>query len=203
MKRIAALLLAALMLVSFAACSGKGASKETTTSNNETTSEQSTQANEAAAVDISGWNWVDGELDCYGYDDCYLSFKYPEQFNTSSDDSSGLQTRNYYFNPSDSTANANSSPYGIYVNFGQGSFGGATKATLEETIPGGLQERELGGRTVLFGEAEPDPNTGAHAFVYYTSYSDDEWARIWIILCDPEADGAFRKAFEESMSFQK
>ena len=34
-------------------------------------------------------------------------------------------------------------------------------------------------------------------------YEDDGWSRIWILVSDSEADGAFRKTFEESMSFDK
>ena len=35
------------------------------------------------------------------------------------------------------------------------------------------------------------------------SYSDDEYARIWFLVCDPELDGQFRKTFEQSISFAK
>lgn len=207
MKRMIALLLAVLFVLSLAACSGSGKSAGSTAaddgSQNETAQETEAVDAAPAAVDISGWTWVKGELDCYEYDDYYMSFEYPEQFKTSSEDSSGLQSRSYYYNPSDSEANANNSPYGIYITFGQGSFGGATKSSLEESIQGGLTERELGGRTVFFGEFPVDENTGAHSFAYYYTLDDDEWSRIWIILCDPEADGEFRKAFEQSMNFSK
>ena len=35
------------------------------------------------------------------------------------------------------------------------------------------------------------------------SYSDDEYARIWFLVCDPEEVGQFRKTFEQSISFAK
>ncbi len=35
------------------------------------------------------------------------------------------------------------------------------------------------------------------------SGSDDEYARIWFLVCDPEEDGQFRKTFEQSISFAK
>lgn len=70
-------------------------------------------------------------------------------------------------------------------------------------IEGGFTERVLGGRTVLFGELAKDENTGSYAFAYYVPYDDEEWARIWIILCEPEEDCAFRATFEQSMNFAK
>ncbi len=204
MKKILAILAAALIAVSVTACGGN--SKSEPVSAETTTAEQpaaETTAPAPAIADVSSWTWVDGELDCYGYDDCYMSYKYPQEFKTSSEDSSGLQSRNYYYNPADSEANANSSPYGVYINFGQGSFGGATKSSLEGDVVGGLTEREIGGRKVLFGEYPTDVNTGAHVFGYYLAYDEEEYSRIWIILCDPEADGEFRSTFEQSISFTK
>lgn len=211
MKKILAFLLSALLVISLAACSNSGKSNETVISNNEskeeTTSETTAVTEAPASVDVSGWNWVKGELDCYGYayldNAYYLSYNYPDNFKTATEARSGLQYFGYYFNPSDDSATANTSPYGLYIYFGQGSDGGATKNSLEEDVEGGLIERELGGRTVLFGELSPDPNTGSHIFAYYLSYDDEGWSRIWILVSDPEADGEFRKAFEESMSFDK
>lgn len=211
MKKLFALLIAAALILSLAACassgvdtSGGGESAATESAH----AEESTaaDANEPAVADVSGWNWVKDELDCYGYDDhgdlCYLSYEYPDNFKTASENHSGEQYRGYYFNPNDADATANNSPYGVYIYFVQGGYS-ATRATLEEDIEGGFEERELGGRTVLFGELAPDPYTGAHCFAYYIPYDEDEWARIWMILSDPEADGAFRKTFEESMNFTK
>ena len=132
-----------------------------------------------------------------------MSYSYPDTFKTATDAYSGLQYFGYYYNPSDSEAKPNNSPYGLYIYFGQGSDGGMTKSSLEADVKGDLQERELGGRKVLFGELSPDPNTGSHTFAYYLSYEDDDWSRIWILVSDPEADGAFRKTFEESMNFDK
>ncbi len=131
-----------------------------------------------------------------------MSFEYPESFKTGKEDSSGLQYRGYYFNPGDSGATANSAPYGIYIYFNQGSFG-AKRSTLEADVKGGFTERDLGGRKVLFGESKKDENTGSYTFSYYTAYSDDEYARIWLVVCDPEEDGQFRKTFEQSISFAK
>lgn len=212
MKKVFALLIAAALIFSLAACGNSGTDNRN--ESNGTTAEAAQEAETVqetaagpAAVDISGWNWAKGELDCFGYkhldDAYYLSYEYPDNFRTASESYSGLQYFGYYFNPADSEANANNSPYGLYIYFGQGSNGGATKASLEEDIEGGLTQRELGGRTVLFGEFAPDPNTGSHTFAYYLSYEDDDWSRIWILVCDPEADGAFRRTFEESMSFEK
>lgn len=210
MKKVFALLLSALMILTLAACSNTNKSNETAGGNeseNETVTESTAASEAPASVDISSWNWVDGELDCYGYtyqgEAYYLSYKYPEIFKTETEAYSGLQHFGYYYNPSDDTATANGSPYGIYIYFGQGSDGGATKDSLAQDVQGGLVERDLGGRTVLFGELSQDPNTGSHTFAYYLSYEDDGWSRIWMIVSDPEADGVFRKTFEESMSFDK
>ena len=221
MKKALALCVAALMAVSFAACAdkGKGGSSASSaaessalttseqTTSEQTTSEQTTSAETTAAApvaaDMSSWTWTENVLDCYGYNDCYMSYKVPEQFKSSSENESGLQSRSYYYNPSDSEANANSSPYGVYINFGQGSFGGATKSSTEERVTGGLTEREIGGRKVLFGEYPVDENTGSHVFAYYVPYDEDDYSRIWMILCDPEPDGEFRSTFEQSISFTK
>lgn len=212
MKKHLAFLLSAVMVISFAACSNGKQSSETTTTAQaseketvaSTTADETTQL---SVVDFSSLKWVKGELDCYGYDykgkPYYLSYSYPETFKTATEADSGLQYFGYYFNPSDSEAKPNNSPYGLYIYFGQGSSGGMTKASFEEDVQGGVTERELGGRTVLFGELSPDPNTGAHVFGYYLSYEEDGWSRIWILVTDPEADGTFRKTFEESMSFEK
>ena len=223
MKKILAIFAAALIAASFTACAGnsesvsaapsaaeKSAAKQTTaeptaaeqTTAEETTAEVTTEPAPAKA-DVSSWTWTKGELDCYGYNDCYMSYQVPKEFKTSSEDSSGLQSRNYYYNPDDSESNANNSPYGVYINFGQGSFGGATRTSLEGSISGELTEREIGGRKVLFGKHSVDENTGAHVFVYYVPYDEDDYSRIWIILCDPEEDGEFRSTFEQSISFTK
>ncbi len=210
MKKILALLLSSVLVISLAACSNSNKGNEANSndeSEEKTTSETTAASGAPASADISAWNWVKGELDCYGYDyhgnKYYLSYNYPDNFKTSAESSSGLQHFGYYYNPSDDSATPNSSPYGLYIYFGQGSDGGATKYSLENDVEGGLIERELGGRTVLFGELAPDPNTGSHTFAYYLSYEDDGWSRIWVLVCDPEADGEFRKTFEESMSFNK
>lgn len=207
-SRILALLFVAALLFSLCAC---GSAKKddaatadaTTGSAEETTAEA---AAEAVTADVSSWTWAKAELDCYGYDtdgvDCYLSFDYPDNFTAASSDESGEQYRGFYFNPANPDATANESPYGIYAYFMQGGYGG-NKSSFEEGLQNGFQERELGGRTVLFGELPDDPVTGSHSFVYYASYSEDDWARIWVILTDPEADGAFRQTFEQSMSFSK
>lgn len=206
MKKIFAILISALLVLSLAAC-GNNADKNDADSDNTAQATQTQTDGEKTKADISAWNWVKGELDCYNYSHMgtpyYLSYNYPDNFKTSSEAYSGLQNFNYYYNPSDESATPNNSPYGLYVYFGQGSNGGATKSSLEEDIGGGLVERELGGRKVLFGELPADPNTGSHTFAYYLSYEDDGWSRIWILLCDPEADGEFRRTFEESMSFDK
>ena len=208
MKKTLAILLSMLLLVSLAACAGSG--KGNTTAESEPTEEtvvETTAVTEAPAVDVGSFNWVKGELDCYDYKykdkPYYLSYSYPDTFKTATDAYSGLQYFGYFYNPADSEAKPNNSPYGLYIYFGQGSDGGMTKSSLEEDVKDGLQERELGGRKVLFGELSPDPNTGSHTFAYYLSYEDDDWSRIWILVSDPEADGAFRKAFEDSMSFDR
>ena len=211
MKKLLAFLLSILPVIFLAACSNSGQSSETVKYNDnseeETVVETTAETNVPAIADVSNWNWVKGELDCYGYDyqgsAYYLSYEYPDNFKTATEAYSGLQYFGYYYNPSDSEAKPNNSPYGLYIYFGQGSNGGATKSSLEEDIEGGLQERELGGRKVLFGELSPDPNTGSHTFAYYLSYEDDGWSRIWLLVSDPEAEGTFRKTFEESMSFDQ
>ncbi len=212
MKKFLALFLAALMLVSLAACgkTGSGDPDEETadpqSAQTDPASDETSAGQPAEPVDISGWTWTKSELDCYGYDtggvDCYLSFDRPDIFTPAENNDDGEQYRGYYFNPANPDATANESPYGIYAYFMQGGYG-ARKDSFAEDAVGGLQERELGGRTVFFGELQQDPNTGSHAFVYYTAYSEDEWARIWVILTDPEADGEFRRTFEQSMSFTK
>ena len=212
LKKLFVLFLAAIMLASLVAC-GKTEPGNKDTAADPPASDTAPAADDtssgptgAAAVDISAWNWAKGELDCYGYDEkgvaCYMSYAFPDNFKTAEENSSGMQYRGYYLNPADPEANANTSPYGIYIYFNQGAFG-AKRETMEADIEGGFTERELGGRTVLFGEIGFDENTGAYTFSYYTSYSDDEYARIWFMVCDPEEDGAFRKAFEESISFVK
>ena len=210
MKKVFALLLAAVSVLSLAACGNSG-SESKGDSSADTTAAKTTEAaaettaqpaSSSAAVDISSWKWTKGELDCYNYGDCYMSFEYPESFKTCREDSSGLQYRGYYFNPGDPGATANSAPYGIYMYFNQGAFG-AKRSTLEADVQGGFTECDLGGRKVLFGESKKDENTGSYTFSYYTSYYDDEYARIWFLVCDPEEDGQFRKTFEQSISFAK
>lgn len=209
MKKIIAVLLSVLLIISLTACAGSGQGNTTTKndSTEETVTETTAETEAPTAIDVSSLNWVKGELDCYGYSShgeaYYLSYQYPENFKTATDAYSGLQYFGYYYHPSDSEAKPNDSPYGLYIYFGQGTDGGMTKTSLEEDIEGGLKERELGGRKVLFGELSPDPNTGSHTFAYYLSYEEDDWSRIWIILSDPEADGAFRRTFEESMNFEQ
>ena len=209
MKRMLVVCIAVLMVLSFAACGktpGKdgGAQTEATSADIEQTTERKETG--ASAIDFGSLNWVKSELDCYGYStggvDCYLSFEHPDNFTEAKNDDDGEQYRGYFFNPADPDTTANQAPYGIYAYFMQGGYGGY-KDNFEETAEGGLQERELGGRTVLFGKLANDEITGSHAFVYYTSYSDDDWARIWVILTDPEEDGAFRRTFEQSLSFVK
>ena len=206
MKKLFAVLFSLLLLFSLAACGKTDDSKSNANNDTNQTTEAQTDSKPAVA-DISGWNWVKGELNCYDYSyngqTYYLSYSYPDNFKTSEEAYSGLQNFNYFFNPSDESATPNNSPYGLYIHFGQGTNGGATKSSLEESIQGGFVERELGGRKVLFGELTADPNTGSHTFAYYLSYAEDDWSRIWILLCDPEHDGEFRKTFEESMSFDK
>ena len=210
MKKGIALLLALFLLLSFAACGksepGTQNATEAGAAASEAASDASPVKQAAAVIDADSLNWVESALDCYGYKtdgtDCYLSFAHPDTFTAEENDDSGEQYRGYHFNPENPDATANESPYGIYAYFMQGGYG-AHKEDFETDAQGGLQERELGGRTVLFGELPADQNTGAHAFVYYTSYSEDEYARIWVILTDPEADGAFRRNFEESVSFVK
>lgn len=208
MKKILCIIFTVSIILSFASCSGSN--KGNTVSNNdstqETTIETATQT-EAPGLDVGSLNWVKGELDCYGYaylgNSYYLSYSYPDSFKTATESYSGFQYFGYYYNPSDVESKPNDSPYGLYIYFGQGSDGGATKSSLEEGVAGGLKERELGGRKVLFGELSPDPNTGSHTFAYYLTYEDNEWSRIWILVCDPEEDGEFRSTFEKSMSFDK
>lgn len=209
MKKILVVCMAALLLLSFAACgktSGKDGDAQTEAPSADTDLTTEAEKTGAAAIDVGSLTWVKSELDCYGYStggvDCYLSFSHPDNFTESVSNNDGEQYRGYNFNPANPDATANESPYGIYAYFMQGGYG-AHRDSFEETAEGGLQERELGGRKVLFGKLSKDENTGAQAFVYYTSYSDDEWARIWVILTDPEEDGAFRRTFEESLSFVK
>lgn len=222
MKRIFTLALAAIMVMSIASCSdsdskdsdnkkAKKSSSEATVTTEESSVEESSDTAEisseeestaSADLDVSSLNWVKGELDCYGYDDCYMSFKYPDNFKTGTEDSSGMQYRGYNFNPENPESAPNDSPYGIYIYFNQGAFG-AKRETLEADIEGGFKEIELGGRKVLFGSPANDPNTGSYAFSYYVQYDEDEYSRIWFIVTDPEQDGEFRKTFEESISFTK
>ena len=205
--RIFAFLCIAALLLSLCACGPDKQNKETTADNG-AFAEETTAADTAEPVtaDVSAWNWAQAELDCYGYSaggvDCYASFQYPDVFKTAESNDSGEQYRGFNYNPADPEANPNSSPYGIYAYFMQGGYGGY-RSSFEEDVQGGLQERELGGRTVLFGELQQDENTGSHTFVYYTAYDEDDWARIWILVCDPEPDGAFRQAFEQSLNFSK
>ncbi|MBQ6336988.1 MAG: hypothetical protein IJI50_07145 [Ruminococcus sp.] len=208
MKKILAILLSALLVISLAACAGSGQGNTPAKSDpTEAAVAETIAETEAPALEISSLNWVKGELDCYGYkymdQPYYLSYSYPDSFKTATDAYSGLQYFGYFYNPADSDAKPNNSPYGLYIYFGQGSDGGMTKSSFEESVEGELQERELGGRKVLFGELSPDPNTGSHTFGYFLTYEDDGWSRIWILVSDPEADGEFRKTFEESMSFDK
>ena len=211
MKKILCIILTGLMAFALASCSGSkqenGATKNEPTTAEETVIETTAETDAPTVFDTTSLNWVKGELDCYDYSykgqPYYLSFSYPDTFKTANEAYSGLQYFGYYFNPSDSDSKPNNSPYGLYIYFGQGTNGGMTKSELEKEVESGLQERELGGRKVLFGELSSDPNTGSHTFAYYLSYEDDDWSRIWILVSDPEADGVFRKTFEESMSFDK
>ena len=202
MKKLFVLLFAVIIAVSFASCSGSGQSNnEPSESISETETEQES-VTQAAKVDFSSLNWVEGELDCYGYNDCYMSYKYPDVFKLGKEDSSGLQYRGYNYNPENPEASANESPYGVYIYFNQGAYG-AKRNTLEPDIEGGFTERELGGRKVLFGEGKRDEVTGAYTFSYYVQYDEEEYSRIWFILCDAEEDGEFRRIFEQSISFEK
>lgn len=211
MKKHIALFLSLLMVLALAACGKTAPDGKTETDaapavSDQTADESTAEPAAPETIDVTGLNWVRSELDCYGYStggvDCYLSFDRPDSFLSKENNDDGEQYRGYYYNPANPDATPNESPYGIYAYFMQGGYG-ATRASFDEDVEGGLQERELGGRTVLFGELPADENTGSHAFVYYVSYSEDDWARIWVILTDPEADGAFRQTFEQSMRFVK
>lgn len=200
MKKTITLLLVSVMILSLFACAGKSSEKTEPT---ETTAEETTAAQTTApTADLSSWNWLEGELDCFDYNDCFMSFKYPDIFNTGKDSSSGEQYLGYYYNPSDKSAAANNSQYGVYIYFLQGGYG-PRKNTFSETAIGEVTEREIGGKVVSFCELPKDENTGSHAFAYYLQYDEDDYSRIWFILTDPEEDGAFRKTFEESISFIK
>ncbi|MBQ6165745.1 MAG: hypothetical protein IJK23_14845 [Clostridia bacterium] len=208
LRTISLICVAALLLTLCACGTAKKDPDAQPSENTETTADETTGDGglEPVSDDVGGWTWSKCEMDCFGYDTggvtCYLSFDYPDCFKAAESTDSGEQYRGYYYNPENADATANESPYGIYAYFAQGGYS-AKKDTFDEQIEGGLTERELGGRTVWFGELSPDQNTGSHAFVYYTAYSDDEWARLFVILCDPEADGAFRSTFEQSMNFMK
>lgn len=209
MKTLSLILCAAVLALTLCACGETSqAPKPDADTPATTTAEAATTTTTAApvAADVGAWNWADGELDCYGYtthgNACYLSFRYPDNFTAKESNDSGEQYRGFWFNPANEAATPNESPYGIYIYFLQGGYG-ARRAGLEEDIDGGFAERELGGRTVLFGEMAPDPNTGSHTFTYYVPYDEDEYARIWFLVSDPEADGAFRRTFEQSLKFVK
>lgn len=206
-RKILSLICIAAFVLSFCACGSQKTEPADTAAND--ASDVETQAGDTAepvTADTSAWNWTQAELDCYGYStggvDCYATFAYPDVFKTAQNNDSGEQYRGFYYNPADPEATANTSPYGIYAYFMQGGYGGY-RSNFEEGLEGGLQERELGGRTVLFSELAQDEITGSHTFLYYASYDEDDWARIWILVCDPEPDGAFRQAFEQSLSFTK
>ncbi|MBR0509443.1 MAG: hypothetical protein IJJ85_04940 [Clostridia bacterium] len=214
MKKLISLIAIAIFLLTLCACGGKAEKGDVTAvPDSGTTAEAApdetvpdadgTEAVPAPAVaDVSAWNWAKGELDCFGNSECYLSFNYPDHFKTATTDESGEQYRGYFFDPSNADATANTAPYGIYVYFNQGAFG-PNRDSIAESAGGNLTERELGGRTVQFGELGIDENNGSYSFAYYTSYSEDEWSRIWFIVVDPEPDGAFRSTFEQSLSFTK
>ena len=205
--RLFALLCIAALVFSMCAC-GTPKTENPTAAPGDDTVDETAAADTAEPVtaDVAGWTWTNAELDCYGYStggaDCYLSFQYPDVFTPAESNESGEQYKGFYYNPADPEATANTSPYGIYAYFMQGGYGGHLSG-FEEGVEGGLQERELGGRTVLFSELQQDENTGSHTFLYYASYDEDDWARIWVIVADPEPDGAFRQAFEQSMNFSK
>ena len=107
MKKWIALLLTLTLLLSFTACMG-GTDKPDATDPDDTgasaeLTENGSAADPSAAFDVGSLNWVDGELDCYGYkakgEDCYLSFRRPESCTAVEHDNSGEQYRGYYFHP--------------------------------------------------------------------------------------------------------
>lgn len=201
--RVLSVIFVISLLLSLCACgAAQQGGKRDQTAAQETTVEET----KAVKVDTSSWNWVNGELDCYGYSDhgelCYMSYKYPDCFKEDSYNESGEQYRGYNYNPDNPDATANESPYGIYIYFAQGGYS-ARKDDFCAGFTGGTEEREIGGRKVYFGEMAFDENNGAYPFGYYVQYNEDDYARIFIILTDPEEDGAFRAAFEESISFTK
>ncbi|MBQ7689133.1 MAG: hypothetical protein IJT27_07960, partial [Clostridia bacterium] len=157
------------------------------------------------AIDTSAWTWTKAELDCYGYSSteagkCYLSFDHPDNFKAVETNDSGEQYRGFFYAETDDMTAA-TSPLGIYAYFMQGGYG-ARRGTIEESVDGGvLQEKELGGRTVLFGVNAPTEEHPTYSFTYYLPFDEDEWTRIFIVLADQEEDSAFRRQFEESMNF--
>ncbi len=71
MKKWIALLLTLTLLLSFTACMG-GTDKPDATDPDDTgasaeLTENGSAADPSAAFDVGSLNWVDGELDCYGY----------------------------------------------------------------------------------------------------------------------------------------
>ena len=199
-KLIVATLIAIVMAFVLSACGGK---KETPSGQEATTEEVET--NKTETMDFSSMNWIQDELDCYGYKNAdrayYVSFEYPETFQSNGYDESGEQSRNYWY--SQDGSNASNSLYGIYAVFLQGGYGGY-KDTIQEGLVGGeFEERELGGTTVLFGlmDDSQNPEASGYTYSYYVSYDDDDWSRIWILVQDQEEDGAFRQYFEDSLNF--
>ena len=84
MKKLFALLIISALILSLAACGNSGSDSK---NENDSAPAETVQATEAepteaqpAVADISSWKWVKGELDCYGYDECYLSYEVPDMF---------------------------------------------------------------------------------------------------------------------------
>lgn len=205
-KLIVAMFCVTATIVMLCACGGK-TTPTTPTEPETTTMEVKTPEEDVFDVNVESLNWADGELDCYDYDymgqPYYMSFKYPDSFQTSGYDDSGEQSRSYWAAPDDGSASE--SKYGIYAYFLQGGYG-PRRNTLSESIVGGqLEERQFGDVTVLFGlmDDTENPEASGYTYCYYLTYEDDDFSRIWVLVQDQEKDGLFRKTFEESLNFQK
>lgn len=163
-----------------------------------------TAAQEPASVDFAQYEWVQGELDCYNHDDNYVSFAYPSSFSVRQTNESGTQSVTY-----SSGADLGEGKYYILVEFIQLGHG-PNYDSLNGSIEGGFQERELAGKTLYFGEVSESYKASVgqsdskdHVFQYLLEYGDGLESRIWIMVVDQEEDGSFRKTFEESLSFEK
>lgn len=203
-KKIIACICIICLFAGLCACK-KGENKSQPDGTAADTDAETTEAAPAEAIDTSAWTWTKAELDCYGYSSteagkCYLSFDHPDNFKAVETNDSGEQYRGFFYAETDDMTAA-TSPLGIYAYFMQGGYG-ARRGTIEESVDGGvLQEKELGGRTVLFGVNAPTEEHPTYSFTYYLPFDEDEWTRIFIVLADQEEDSAFRRQFEESMNF--